>query len=95
MQPPNDAIVRVNPQLGSALAVIATDGSEIDCGEVLECGYLVVNRDSGQQLIATMILVRTTIFPKGFRAYPDPSLPTPEQYRSTLQRNLYRFTVYV
>ena len=89
MQPPNDAIVRVNPQLGSTLAVTAVDGSEVECGEVLECGYLLVKRGNpGNEFAATMIRVITTIFPVSFRVFPDPSLPIPEQYRSTLQRNL-------
>lgn len=89
MNPPNDALVHVNPQLGTELVVTAVDGSEVECGEVLECGYLLVDRGgSGYHIIATMIQMKTTVFPKGFKVYPDPALPTPEQYRSTLQRNL-------
>ena len=89
MKPPNDAIVHTSPQLGAELVVTAVDGSEIECGEVLECGYLLVNRGApGNQVVATMFQVKTTNFPEGFRAYPDPSLLVPEQYRSTHQRSL-------
>ncbi len=89
MAPPNDAIVPDNPQLGADLAVTAVDGSEIDCGKVVACGYLQVNRGgSGSQIVATMIWVRTTNFPNGFKAYPGPSVRMPEPYSYDHQRRL-------
>jgi hypothetical protein len=87
MDSPKDGIVYSNPVLGQVLFVQASAIQMANCGEVTRCEYRVVKRGTtGSEERATMIFVKTELFPKGFLVYPATGLPVPRSFQETLHR---------
>ena len=87
MDSPVDGIVYSNPVLTQPLFVQDNDGEMVNCGQVTGCEYRVVMRGTTASVIyATMVFVKTTVFPEGFLVYPATDVPVPESFRGTVQR---------